>query len=119
MIKREVILVGKLYDLLRVSSGFHTVTCIREHRCVDIAVQNALRGGKHAFHLVVYNTVVGDLIFRTLKLVVPALLHENLFFFSDIRMEDRVHVYVHKVLEIGLIAACNRINRLIRVGHSV
>ena len=86
---------------------------------MDIAVQDTLRGGEHAFHLVVYNAVVGDLIFRTLELIVPAFLHEDLLLFSDIRMEDGVHIYVHKVLEIRLIAARDRVHGLVRVGHRV
>ena len=119
MIEREVILVSQFYDVLRVSAGLHAVAGIREHCRMDIAVQDALRGGEHTLHLVVYNAVVGDVAFRILELVMPAFLHEDLLLFSDVRMEDRVHVNIHEVLEIGIIAACDRINGLIRVGHGV
>ena len=119
MIERKVILVSQLNDVLRVSAGLHSVAGIREHCCVDEAVQNALRGGKYPFHLVVYNAVVGDFIFRAFELIVPTFLHEDLLLFSDIRMEDGVHIYVHKVLEIRLIAARDRVHGLVRVGHRV
>ena len=61
MIEREVILVGQLYNVFRISAGLHAVAGIREHCRMDIAVQDTLRGGEHALHLVVYNAVVGDL----------------------------------------------------------
>ena len=119
MIEREVILIGQLYNVFRISAGLHAVAGIREHCRMDIAVQDTLRGGEHALHLVVYNAVVGDLAFRLLQLVVPAFLHEDFLLFSDIRVEDRVHVNVHEVLEISVVAACDRINGLIRVSHGV
>ena len=119
MIEREVILVVQLYNVFRISAGLHAVAGIREHCRMDIAVQDTLRGGEHALHLVVYNAVVGELAFRLFQLVVPAFLHEDFLLFSDIRVEDRVHVNVHEVLEISVVAACDRINGLIRVSHGV
>ena len=44
---------------------------------------------------------------------------EDFLLFSDIRVEDRVHVNVHEVLEIRVVAACDRINGLIRVSHRI
>ena len=119
MIECEVILVGQLHDVLRISAGLHAIAGIREHCRMDIAVQDALRGGEHTLHLVVYNAIVGELAFRIFQLVVPAFLHEDFLLFSDIWVEDRIHVNVHEVLEIGIVAACDRINGLIRVSHGV
>ena len=112
-------LIAQLRDIYRVTAGIFAVAGIREHCRMDIAVQDTLRGGEHALHLVVYNAVVGELAFWLFQLVVPAFLHEDFLLFSDIRVEDRVHVNVHEVLEISVVAACDRINGLIRVSHGV
>ena len=52
-------------------------------------------------------------------MVVPAFLTEDLFFFVNIRIEYRIQIYMHQILEIPVIAACYRVAGLIRVGHGI
>ena len=52
-------------------------------------------------------------------MIAPALLPECLIALINIRIEHRVHIHVHQVLEIRVIAAGHRVNRLIRVGHCI
>ena len=49
----------------------------------------------------------------------PALLEEDLFIFIDVRMKDRVQVHVHQVLEVLVVDAGRRIDRLVRIGHGI
>ena len=49
----------------------------------------------------------------------PALLAENLFPGVDIGSKDRIHIHVHKVLEVPVVAACHGIYGLVRIGHGV
>ena len=115
----QEILIGQLRDNLRGAAGLMRIAGIRVKRVLRVAVKHALRGGKCTFHLIVNDTVYRDRAVRRLHLVMPALLAENLLFFIDIRMQNRVHIDVHQVLEIFVVAACNRVYRLIRVGHRV
>ena len=49
----------------------------------------------------------------------PAFLTKNLLFFINIRVEYCIHINMHQVLEILVIAACHRITGLVRVGHGI
>ena len=52
-------------------------------------------------------------------MIVPAFLTENLFFFINIGMKNGIHIDIHQVCKIFVIAACNRIHGLIRIGHRI
>ena len=52
-------------------------------------------------------------------MVVPAFLTEDLFFFVNIRIEYRIQIYMHQILEIPVITACYRVAGLIRIGHGI
>ena len=114
----QEILIGQLRDNLRGAAGLMRIAGIRVKRVLRVAIKHA-RGGKCTLHLIVNDTVYRDRAVRRLHLVMPALLAENLLFFIDIRIQNRVHIDVHQVLEIFIVAACNRVYRLIRVGHRV
>ena len=49
----------------------------------------------------------------------PSLLFEDLLMLIDIRMEHRVHIDAHQILEIRIIAARDRIDGLLRVRHRI
>ena len=49
----------------------------------------------------------------------PALLAEDLLIFIDVRIEDGIQIDIHQVLEIAVVAARNRENRLVWIGHGI
>ena len=49
----------------------------------------------------------------------PAFLAEDIPLFIDVRIEHRVQIDVHQVLEIRVVAARHRVNSLVRISHSI
>ena len=49
----------------------------------------------------------------------PAFLLEYLRSLIYVRIKDRIQIHIHEILKILVIAACNRINRLIWISHRV
>ena len=84
LIEVQICLVRQVDDLLRISSGFISVTGIREHSRLYITVQKTFRRGKYSLHLIIDNSVIRKLALRIRKLQMPSLLHENLLFSADI-----------------------------------
>ena len=52
-------------------------------------------------------------------MIMPAFLPEDLAFLIDIRVEDRVQIYMHQILKITVIAAGDRVARFVRISHRV
>ena len=115
----QELFIGKGRDHLRVSAGFIGITGIREKRVQDHPIQNALRRRKSPLHLIVYHAVDRQFSLGILQLIVPALLSENLLMLVNIREENRIHIHVHQIFEICVVAAGNGINRLVRVSHGI
>ena len=115
----QELLIGKLWNILRVASGFHAISIIREKAALNLPVQNLVRGRKCSLHLIVYNAIVGQRTFFILKMIAPAFLTEDFFFLIDIGIKNSIQIHMHQVLEILVIAACYRIAGLVRVGHGI
>ena len=49
----------------------------------------------------------------------PALLHKDLRVVVDVWMKNSIHINIHQVFKILIVAACHRINRFLRVSHGV
>ena len=49
----------------------------------------------------------------------PALLTQSIFVFINQRVKNSVKINIHQVMEVLIVAAGNRINRFIRISHSV
>ena len=49
----------------------------------------------------------------------PPFLHEYFFMLVYKRVEDRVHIDFHEVAEILIVAACYRVECLVRESHGV
>ena len=49
----------------------------------------------------------------------PALLPEDFFVSVDVRIENRIQIDIHQILKIRVIAAGNRVNRLVRICHGI
>ena len=115
----QKLLICQFGDKLRISARLICIGRIREKGIQDYPVQHSLRRGKRPLHLVVNNTVVFQVRIRAVQFITPALLAEDFFVLVDIWIEYRIHIYMHQILEILVIAARNRINRLVRIGHGI
>ena len=105
--------------MIRVAAGFAAIACIRKQRIHDLSFQNLIRRGKSSFHLIVNNSVIFQRPLCIFKLIAPSLLAEDLFFFVNIRIKNSIQVHMHQILEILIVAACNRIAGFIRIGHCI
>ena len=111
--------ISQLRNHIRVAAGLHGVWRIRIQGFGNLALQHVIRRGKSALHFVVNHAVDGKVRFRVLQLVVPALLLEDFFLFVNVGIEHRIQIDMHQVLEIGVVAAGNRIYGFVRIGHGV
>ena len=68
-------------------------------------LQDIVCGGEGSFHLVVYNTVVGQRAVFAFQMIAPAFLPEDFVVFVNVRVEYGVHVDMHQVLEVGIVGA--------------
>ena len=118
-VKIKELFVGKIRNRFRVASGLIGIRGIREQRIQDHPIQHPFRRGESTLHLIVNHAVVCKPVIRRIQLIAPSFLAEYLFVLVDIRIENGVHIYVHQVLKILIIAARHRVHRLIRVSHSV
>ena len=119
LMEREEILVSQRGNLIGVAAGLVGVGIVREQCLLHPALDHLVGVRERALHLVIDDAVDLQLAVRILQLIVPALLAEDLLLAVDVRMQDRVHVDVHKVREIAVVAACDGIDGLIRIGHRV
>ena len=85
----------------------------------DLTLQNLIRRRKCPLHLIVYNTIIFQRSFRLFQMIVPAFLTKNLFSLINIRIEDRIQINMHQILEILIITACYRIAGFIRISHGI
>ena len=115
----QEVFVGQVRDAGRISAGFYAVRSVWEQGVEGFTLQDIVCGGEGSFHLVVYHTIVGDLILRIFQMIIPAFLTENLFFGVNIRIENCIYIDFHQITEILHIAAGNRIHRLIWIGHGI
>ena len=103
-------------------------------RGVDGVVQHAHGVGQRALHLVEHHAVIAQRALaqaggaavalaldalRQVQLVVPALLLKNGGLGIDGRVEHRVQVHVHQVVQILLVGGGNGVDGFVGVGHGV
>ena len=115
----DELLVGQLGDALRVAAADEAVAAVREQQTHGLRLHQLADIGESTLHLAVYNAVVIGLGVLAVELIVPALLHEDLGLFVDGGAEHRVQIDLHQVVEIFVVAAAYRVDRLVRVGHGV
>ena len=118
-VKIQEAFVCKIRDHVGVSAGLAAVGGIRKQGIHDLPFQNVIRGREGSLHLIVNHSADRQRAFRIFKVIVPAFLAENLFFFVNIRIEHGIQIHMHQILEVLVIAAGYRITGLVRVGHGV
>ena len=112
-------LISKFRNYLRVSTGLYGIRIIREQRVQNHAVKYAFRRRECSFHLVVYNTADCQLSIWIIQLITPTFLAECLVILINIWIKYCIHINMHQVLEILVIAACHRIYGLVRISHRI
>ena len=136
-VRVQELLVGERRNRARVAAALVRIGGIGIERGVDGVVQHAHGVGQRALHLVEHHAVVAQraraqilgagvvgvafaaLALRQVQLVVPALLLKNGRLGVDSRVEHRVQVHVHQVVQILLVGGGNGVDGLIGVGHGV
>ena len=117
-VELQEVLIGQLRNMVRISPGLHPVHRIREQGVHGIALQHRLRIGEGPLHLVVYHSVIRELSLRG-DLIMPAFLLKDPLFMVDVWMEHRIHVYVHQIRKVPVVAGSHGIDGLVRIGHGI
>ena len=90
-----------------------------EQRILDHTVQHTFRRRKRSLHLIVYNSRQLQFLIRCIQFITPSFLTKRFILLVNIRIKYRVHVDMHKILKVFIIAACYRINCLVRISHRI
>ena len=136
-VRVQELLVGERRNRTRIAAALVRIGGIGIERGVDGVVQHAHGIGQRALHLVEHHAVVAQRsraqvlgagvvgvalaapALRQVQLVVPALLLKNGGLGVDGRVEHRVQVHVHQVVQVLLVGGGNGVDGLVGVGHGV
>ena len=133
-VRVQELLVGERGNRARVAAALVRIGGVGIERGVDGVVQHAHGVGQRALHLVEHYAVIAQCALaqargaavtrvlgalRQVQLVVPALLLKNGGLGIDGRVEHRVQVHVHQVVQILLVGGRNGVDGLVGVGHGV
>ena len=131
-VRIQELLVGERGDRAWVTAALVRIGGVGIERGVDGVVQHAHGVGQRALHLVEHHAVIaqGALAqaggaavaldaLRQVQLVMPALLLKNGGLGIDVRVEHRVQVHVHQVVQVLLVGGGNGVDGLVGVGHGV
>ena len=119
LVRGNKLRIAQLGDVLRFAAARKPVAGVGIQQPVRPLADDALDIGIGALHLAEDDTVVVRLRLLVVELVVPALLHEDLGLFVDVRAEHAVEIHAHEVEQILLAAAGDREDGLVAVGHGV
>ena len=133
-VRVQELLVGERGNRARVAAALVRIGGVGIERGVDGVVQHAHGVGQCALHLVEHHAVIAQRALaqaggaavalaldtlRQVQLVVPALLLKNGGLGIDGRVEHRVQVHVHQVVQILLVGGGDGVDGLVGVGHGV
>ena len=110
--------VGQIWNVLWVTARLKRVGRLWVKALAKSIKQHRIWVGKCPLHLVVNNARNSNFAFRV-NLFMPPFLKEDLFRFIDPRIKNRIKIHAHKVHQILLIRACNRVNCFVRERHRV
>ena len=130
-VRIQELLVGERGNRARVAAALVRIGGVGIERGVDGVVQHAHGVGQRALHLVEHHAVIAQralaqaggavaaFALRQVQLVVPALLLKNGRLGVDGRVEHRVQVHVHQVVQILLVGGGSGVDGFVGVGHGV
>ena len=111
--------IRKARDLVRIAAALLAVDGLGIEAGEDGVGHLGIGAGEGAAHFIVDDAAIGQRILWFFDVEMPALLQEDLLAVVDRRMKNGVEVDVHEVVEILVILAGHRIDRLIGEGHGV
>ena len=111
-------LVGELGNIRGISARIASVGRVGEEHFHHFLRGNVIGRRVRALHLVVNYAVVAEIACLG-DLIVPALLAEYALVLECQGVEHRVHINVHKIVEIAVVSRRNGVDRLVVEGHSV
>ena len=130
----EELFVGQRWDVPRGAARLECIGRVGEQRFLQLVVQDRSCIGQRAFHLVEDNAVVyefgsfggkrsridvGIISVPSDELVMPTFLFEYGALLVDARVENRIKVHVHQVVQVLLVGRSHRVERLVRKSHGV
>ncbi len=117
----EELLVGERGDGARVSARLEAVGGVRVERARKRLVEHIVRIGERTLHLVEDHAVVGEFCLGALALdlEMPALLLKDARAGVDGRVQHRVEIDAHEVLEVGGIGGGHGVHGLVGEGEGV
>ena len=133
-VRVQELLVGERGNRARVAAALVRIGGVGIERGVDGVVQHAHGVGQRTLHLVEHHAVIAQRALaqaggvavalalgalRQVQFVVPALLLKNSRLGVDGRVEHRVQVHVHQVVQVLLVGGGNGVDGLVGVGHGV
>ena len=131
-VRVQELLVGERGNRARIATALVCIGGVGIEHGVDGIVQHAHGVGQRTLHLVEHHAVIAQRALaqargaalalgalRQVQLVVPALLLKNGWLGIDGRVEHRVQVHVHQVVQILLVGGGNGVDGLVGVGHGV
>ena len=136
-VRVQELLVGERRNRARIAAALVRIGGIGVECGVDGVVQHTHGVGQRALHLVEHHAVIAQRArvqvlgagltgvvlalgaLRQVQLVVPALLLKNGGLGIDSRVEHRVQVHVHQVVQVLLVGGGNGVDGLVGVGHGV
>ena len=118
-VKIQKLLISQLWNILRISAGFHSVGRVRKQYIHRLALQKLIRRREYTFHFIVNYTIISQRLIFCLQLITPAFLPKDFFSFINVRKKDCIQIDMHQILKVLLIAACHRIHRFIRKCHRI
>ena len=118
-VKIQILLISKIRNVGRISSRFIAVGIVREQSVHHETLQLSVRRGKCSLHLIIDNSIDRQRRILRFQLIMPALLFEDFLMLINIRIKDRIHINMHEILKVLVIAACHRIQCLVRIGGGI
>jgi hypothetical protein len=111
------LLICQVGDEAWIAARVQTVGVTRKERFGAVLGQQPLWRRICALHLIENHTLIGQGCILAFQFVVPALLLQRVR--RDERVQHRIHVNVHQVIEILQILAGNRVTGLIRIRECI
>ena len=119
IMKRAVIVLRQGRDHERFAARDVAIGAVGEQAFFDQLRQNPRRGGEGPFHLAIHDAVVRQCARLRIDLVMPALLHHDFRNLVQPRIHDGIHIDMHKVQEVLVVAAGHRVHRPVVHGKGV
>ena len=111
--------VGQIRNVYGVTAGVLAVADVGIHEFFHFFPDKVVHGRIRALHFIENNALEGRLAVFIRPVIMPTFLIEDFRFCQNLRMQNGVHVNVHKVQKILVVAAGHRVHGFVGEGHGV